>query len=87
MGSWAVENPGIRTVVYFLRNLKAKQPATYGDLSDNVVGSGMVSRYICFCLKNDLIETVGIVPGPGRYPSRLFQLTKNGNSLLGLFGE
>jgi hypothetical protein len=45
-------NPGLRTLIKFLRDVEARQPVNFSGLCrDGRRGYGMVERYIRFCLE------------------------------------
>ena len=79
-------NPGLRTLIKFLRDVEARQPVNFSGLCrDGRRGYGMVGRYIRFCLEGELIQIVAIKRGRGRYPSKDYALSERGQKLLNLF--
>ncbi len=81
-----MENPGLRTLLTFLDQVRRNAPANFSKLSDERrKGYGMLSRYIRFCLGHDLILVVSEKRTRGRYPSKEYALSERGSSLLDLF--
>jgi len=81
-----MENPGVKTLYEFLKIIKEKQPTTFSELAAiKNDGFGIVSRYLKFCLKHDLIEIVETRKTRGRFLSKLYALTVNGHSFLRVF--
>ncbi len=81
-----MENPGLRTLISFLRQVGEKAPANFSSLcEDRGKGYGMVSRYLSWCLEKRLIRVVEVRRTRGRYPSKTYGLTARGRRLLELF--
>ena len=79
-------NPGLRTLIGFLRDVESRQPVNFSGLCrDGRRGYGMVGRYIRFCLEEELIQIVAVRRGRGRYPSKDYALSEKGRKLLDLF--
>ncbi len=52
-----MENPGLKTLIIFLGQVQRNAPATFTALSEERRrGYGMVSRYIRYCLGQDLVN-------------------------------
>ena len=52
-----MENPGLKTLIIFLGQVQRNAPATFTALSEERrKGYGMVSRYIRYCLGQDLVN-------------------------------
>jgi len=83
-----MENPGLKTLITFLGQVQRNAPATFSTLSEERrKGYGMVSRYIRYCLGQDLIKVVSVQKTRGRYPSKRYALSAKGTQLLELFEE
>ncbi len=83
-----MQNPGLRTLVSFLRQVEREAPANFSTLCEGRGrGYGMVSRYLRFCLDNDLIRIVSERRTRGRYPSKDYDLSEKGSNLLTVFEE
>ena len=62
-------------------DFNGKLPVTFSDICDaKNSGFGMVNRYLKFCRKHELIEVIETRKARGRYPSKLYGLTKGPNS-------
>ena len=82
------ENPGLRTLTSFLKQVHRHAPVNFSTLSEERRrGYGMVSRYIKFCLGNDLITVVSERRTRGRYPSKEYALSERGIRLLSIFED
>jgi len=79
-----LENPGLRTLISFLRRVGERAPANFSSLCEGR-GYGMVSRYLGWCLEKGLIRVVEVRRARGRYPSKTYGLTTRGRRLLELF--
>ena len=80
-----MKNPGVRTLVGFLRSIQTKQPVNRTGICDNpYYGYSMVGRYIKYCLKHKFIRVARVERGR-RNPSRLFEVTNKGEQLLEVF--
>jgi hypothetical protein len=83
-----VEKPGLRTLTSFLEQVHRHAPVNFSTLSEERRrGYGMVSRYLKFCLGNDLITIVSERRTRGRYPSKQYALSERGLRLLNIFEE
>jgi hypothetical protein len=83
-----MENPGMRTLTTFLRQVERNAPVNFSGLcAERRKGYGMVNRYISYCLSNGLIRVVVERRTRGRYPSRTYELSLRGATLLSLLGE
>jgi len=83
-----MESPGMRTLTTFLRQVERNAPANFSRLcAEHGRGYGMVNRYISYCLSNGLIRVVAERRTRGRYPSRTYELSLRGATLLSLLGE
>lgn len=83
-----MENPGLKTLIIFLSQVQRNAPATFTALSEERrKGYGMVSRYIRYCLGQDLIKVVSVQKTRGRYPSKRYALSEKGSQLLRIFEE
>ncbi len=83
-----MENPGLKTLITFLGQVQRNAPATFTALSEERrKGYGMVSRYIRYCLGQDLIKVVSVQKTRGRYPSKRYALSEKGSQLLRIFEE
>jgi hypothetical protein len=83
-----MENPGLKTLITFLSQVKRNAPANFTALSEERrKGYGMVSRYIRYCLGQDLIRVVSEQRTRGRYPSKRYALSEKGATFLELFKE
>ena len=83
-----MENPGLKTLISFLDQVGRNEPVKFSTLcEERKRGYGMVSRYIRYCLKSDLIKIVSERKTRGRYPSKEYSLSSKGNSLLGMFKD
>ena len=75
-----MENPGMRTLTTFLRQVERNAPVNFSRLcAEHGRGYGMVNRY---CLGSGLIAVASERRTRGRYPSRCYALTEKGASLL-----
>jgi len=82
----AVEKPGLRTLISFLRQVQRNAPVNFSTLcEERRRGYGMVSRYLRFCLDYDLIRIVSERRTRGRYPSKDYALSEKGSRLLTVF--
>ncbi len=83
-----MENPGLKTLLSFLGQVRRSASATFTKLCEGRRrGYGMVSRYIRFCLRSGLIRVVSERRTRGRYPSRAYDLSERGAQLLRIFEE
>lgn len=84
-----MDNPGLLSVIQFLNNMKEMGTANFSQITDHKgKGYGMVSRYIKFCLKFDLLKIVEIKKNSrGRYPSKVYALSDKGSTLIDMFAE
>ncbi len=83
-----MENPGLKTLITFLGQIQRNAPATFTALSEERRKSyDMVSRYIRYCLGQDLIKVVSVQKTRGRYPSKRYALSAKGSQLLRIFEE
>jgi len=81
-----IGNPGLKTLLSFLRLVREKAPATFTQLSkERRRAYGMVGSYIRFCLQNDLIRIVDVTHTRGPKPSKRYDLSERGSRLLVLF--
>ena len=81
-----MENPGLKTLITFLSQVNRNAPANFTAISEERrKGYGMVSRYIKYCLGQDLIRVVSEQKTRGRYPSKKYALSEKGSRLLGMF--
>ena len=81
-----MENPGLKTLITFLGHVDQNAPANFSTISkERRKGYGMVSRYIKYCLGQDLIRVVSEQKTRGRYPSKKYALSEKGRQLLGMF--
>ena len=66
-----MENPGLKTLITFLRQVKRNAPANFTALSEERrKGYGMLSRYIRYCLGQSLIRVVSVQRTRGATPRR-----------------
>ncbi len=80
-----MENPGVRTLTSFLRQVRRNAPVNFSTLyEERRKGYGMVTRYIRYCLGHDLITIVSERRTRGRYTSKEYALSKRGTRLLTL---
>jgi predicted transcriptional regulator len=78
-----MENPGLRTLTNFLRQVQRKAPANFSTLcAEQGRGYGMVNRYLRYCLGRGFIAVESERRTRGRYPSRSYTLTEKGLHLL-----
>ena len=83
-----MENPGLKTLITFLSQVKRNAPAHFTAISEERrKGYGMVSRYIRYCLGQDLIEVVSVKKDRGHSPSKRYALSAKGSQLLRIFEE
>jgi len=85
-GSNMVRNPGVVSIVRFLRKVERFSRAvgaTYTRLS----GEQAVGNYIKWCLRYRLIEILGEVDWKGPRKMKFYVLTDRGRTLLQLFEE
>ena len=83
-----MENPGLRTQISFLNHVKKQAPVNFSGLArGRRRGYGMVSRYLMYCMGNDLIRIVSERRTRGRYPSKTYALSDKGSRLLDIFNE
>jgi len=83
-----MENPGLRTLISFLNQIKTQAPVNFSGLARGQRrGYGMVSRYLRYCLGKDLICIVSEFRTRGRYPSKTYALSERGSQLLAIFDE
>ena len=81
-----MENPGLKTLITFLSQVDQNAPANFSTIcEERRKGYGMVSRYIKYCLGQDLIRVVSEQKTRGRYPSKKYALSEKGSQLLGMF--
>jgi len=81
-------NPGLRTLTTFLRQVERNAPANFSRLcAEHGRGYGMVNRYFRYCLGKGLIRVVAERRTRGRCPSRTYELSLRGATLLSLLGE
>ena len=74
-----MENPGLKTLLSFLEQVRRNTPATFSKLSrERNRGYGMINRYLKFCIRNDLIRVVSERRTRGRYPSKEYVLSEGG---------
>jgi len=83
-----MENPGLKTLITFLGQVERNAPANFTAIcEERRKGYGMVSRYIRYCLGQDLIRVVSVQRTRGRYPSKRYALSVKGSQLLIIFEE
>jgi len=83
-----MENPGLRTLVSFLNQIRKQAPVNFSGLArGRRRGYGMVNRYLRYCLGKDLIRIVSERRTRGRYPSKTYALSERGSRLLDIFDE
>ncbi|MCW3990313.1 MAG: hypothetical protein NWE88_09585 [Candidatus Bathyarchaeota archaeon] len=83
-----MENPGLRTLISFLNQIKKQAPVNFSGLAQGRRrGYGMVNRYLRYCLGKDLIIIVSERRTRGRYPSKTYALSERGSKLLAIFDE
>ena len=83
-----MENPGLRTLISFLNQVKKQAPVNFSGLArGRRRGYGMVNRYLRYCLGKDLIRIVSEFRTRGRYPSKTYALSERGSKLLAIFDE
>ena len=83
-----MENPGLRTLVSFLNQIRKQAPVNFSGLArGRRRGYGMVNRYLRYCLGKDLIRIVSERRTRGRYPSKTYALSEKGSRLLDIFDE
>lgn len=83
-----MENLGLRTLTTFLRQVERNAPVNFSRLcAEHGRGYGMVNRYISYCLGNGLIRVVVERRTRGMYPSKTYELSLRGATLLSLLGE
>ena len=81
-----MENPGLRTLISFLNQVKKQAPVNFSGLArGRRRGYGMVNRYLRYCIGKDLI--VSEFRTRGRYPSKTYALSEKGSKLLAIFDE
>ena len=83
-----MENPGLRTLISFLNQVKKQAPVNFSGLArGRRRGYGMVNRYLRYCIGKDLIRIVSERRTRGRYPSKTYALSERGSRLLDIFDE
>ena len=83
-----MENPGLRTLISFLEQVRKQAPVDFSGLvRGRRRGYGMVNRYIRYCMGKDLIIVVLERSTRGRYPSKTYALSERGSRLLAIFDE
>ncbi len=83
-----MENPGLRTLISFLNQVKKQAPVNFSGLArGRRRGYGMVNRYLRYCIGKDLIRIVSERRTRGRYPSKTYALSERGSKLLAIFDE
>jgi len=83
-----LRNPGVQTLLTFLKQVRKHEPANFSTLSrERRKGYGMLSRYLDYCLAENLITIHSTIQTRGRYPSKKYSITKKGEALLDLFTE
>jgi len=83
-----MENPGLRTLISFLNQIKKQAPVNFSGLAQGRRrGYGMVNRYLRYCLGKDRIIIVSEFRTRGRYPSKTYALSERGSKLLAIFDE
>ena len=83
-----MENPGLRTLISFLNQVKKQAPVNFSGLArGRRRGYGMVNRYLRYCMGKDLIRIVSERRTRGRYPSKTYALSERGSRLLDIFDE
>lgn len=83
-----MENPGLRTLISFLNQVKKQAPVNFSGLArGRRRGYGMVNRYLRYCLGKNLIRIVSERRTRGRYPSKTYALSERGSKLLAIFDE
>ena len=83
-----MKNPGVQTLLTFLKQVRKHEPANFSTLSrERRKGYGMLRRYLDYCLVENLIIIHSTIRTRGRYPSKKYSITKRGEALLELFTE
>ena len=83
-----MENPGLKTLISFLSQINRNAPVNFSTLcEERRKGYGMVSRYLRYCLDQQLILIVSERRTRGRYPSKEYSLSDKGSDLLTIFQE
>jgi hypothetical protein len=83
-----MENPGLRTLISFLKQVRKESPVNFSGLArGRRRGYGMVNRYIRYCMGKDLIRIVSERMTRGRYPFKTYALSEKGSRLLAIFDE
>jgi len=83
-----MENPGLRTLISFLNQVRKQAPVNFSGLArGRRRGYGMVNRYLRYCMGKDLIIIVSERRTRGRYPSKTYALSERGSRLLAIFDE
>ncbi len=83
-----MENPGLRTLISFLNQVKKQAPVNFSGLArGRRRGYGMVNRYLRYCLGKNPIRIVSERRTRGRYPSKTYALSERGSKLLAIFDE
>ena len=83
-----MENPGLRTLISFLNQVRNQAPVNFSGLArGRRRGYGMVNRYLRYCIGKDLIRIVSERRTRGRYPSKTYALSERGFRLLAIFDE
>ncbi len=83
-----MENPGLRTLISFLTQIRRQAPVNFSGLArGRRRGYGMVNRYLRYCIGKDLIRIVSERRTRGRYPSKTYALSERGSRLLDIFDE
>ena len=78
-----MENPGLRTLTAFLRQVQRNAPVNFSTLcAEHNSGYDMVNRYLRYCLGRGFIAVESERRTRGRYPSRSYALTEKGLHLL-----
>ena len=83
-----MENPGLRTLVSFLNQIRKQAPVNFSGLArGRRRGYGMVNRCFRYCIGKGLIRIVSERRTRGRYPSKTYALSERGSRLLAIFDE
>ncbi len=83
-----MENPGLRTLISFLDQVRNQAPVNFSGLARGRRRSyGMVNRYLRYCMEKDLVRIVSERRTRGRYLSKTYALSERGSKLLAIFDE
>jgi hypothetical protein len=83
-----MENPGLRTLISFLEQVRKESPVNFSGLArGRRRGYGMVNRYIRYCIGKDLIRIVSERRTWGRYLSKTYALSERDSRLLAIFDK